>query len=176
MRRWLLAGVAILALLVTVVLAIGWSLPVAHTASRTVAVPAPPDRVFAIVSDFAAYPRWRTGVTTVDVNGPSGAGQHITETADYGEIPYVVEVWEPPARLVTRITGDLPFGGTWTYQLTPTGGGGTSVTITEDGEVYNVFFRFMSRFVFGHTATIDQYLADLDAAVRATSVAARFRP
>ena len=33
--------------------------------------------------------------------------------------------------------------------------------ITENGEVYNPLFRFMSRFVFGHTATIDKYLEDL---------------
>ena len=35
---------------------------------------------------------------------------------------------------------------------------GRDLTITEDGEVYNVFFRFMSRFVFGHHATMDAYL------------------
>jgi len=39
--------------------------------------------------------------------------------------------------------------------------GATRLTITEDGEVSNVFFRFMSRFVFGHTATLDSYLAAL---------------
>jgi hypothetical protein len=35
------------------------------------------------------------------------------------------------------------------------------VTITEDGEVSNALFRFMSRYVFGHTATLDAYLASL---------------
>ncbi len=38
---------------------------------------------------------------------------------------------------------------------------GTRLTITENGEVYNPIFRFMSRFVFGHTATMDQFLSDL---------------
>ncbi len=33
--------------------------------------------------------------------------------------------------------------------------------ITEDGEVYNVIFRFMARFFFGYTATIEGYLRDL---------------
>ena len=37
--------------------------------------------------------------------------------------------------------------------------GGTQVKITEEGDVSNVLFRFMSRYVFGHTATIDSYLA-----------------
>jgi len=36
------------------------------------------------------------------------------------------------------------------------------VAITEDGEVYNPFFRFMSRFVFGHAATLDEFVKNLD--------------
>jgi hypothetical protein len=35
------------------------------------------------------------------------------------------------------------------------------VKITEKGEVSNVLFRFMSRYVFGHTSTIDSYLTAL---------------
>ena len=41
--------------------------------------------------------------------------------------------------------------------------GGSDLTITEDGEVHNVIFRFMSRFVFGHTATMDTFLNHLNA-------------
>ena len=33
--------------------------------------------------------------------------------------------------------------------------------ITENGEVYNPLFRFVSRFVMGHTRTIDTYLGDV---------------
>ena len=39
--------------------------------------------------------------------------------------------------------------------------GGTALRITEDGEVYNPLFRFMSQFVFGHHATVDTFLTDL---------------
>jgi hypothetical protein len=60
---------------------------------------------------------------------------------------------------------DLPFGGTWTYTLTPAGTG-TRLQITEEGAVHNVLFRFVSRFVIGHTASIDRYLADLQAILR----------
>jgi hypothetical protein len=35
------------------------------------------------------------------------------------------------------------------------------LTIREDGEVSNVIFRFMSRYVFGQTSTIDSYLTSL---------------
>lgn len=43
--------------------------------------------------------------------------------------------------------------------------GKTLVRITEDGEVYNPFFRFMSRFVLGQTATLDAYLKAMGKAV-----------
>jgi len=61
-------------------------------------------------------------------------------------------------KLVTRIADkNLPFGGTWTYEIAPDNRG-TTLTITEHGEVYNPVFRFISRSVIGHTAQIDQYL------------------
>ena len=40
-------------------------------------------------------------------------------------------------------------------------GDSTTLRITENGEVYNPVFRFVSRFVFGHSATIEKYLADV---------------
>lgn len=167
MVRWLLWSLAGVAGLVTAVLTVGWSLPVEHRASRTRTFAVPPDRVFAVIADFARYPEWKQGVTEVDVSGDAGPGQSIREHGSDGIIPYVVEVYEPTARLVTRIAGDdMPFGGTWTYQLQPAGSGGTDLTVTEDGEVYNLFFRFMARFVFGHHATMDGYLEDLEKRLR----------
>jgi hypothetical protein len=63
--------------------------------------------------------------------------------------------------LVVRIADPkLPFGGTWTYEIAPIPKG-SSLRIREDGEVYNPLFRFLSRFVFGHSATIDAYLKSL---------------
>jgi hypothetical protein len=77
-------------------------------------------------------------------------------------IDYAVDEDVPGQKLVTRILNtDLGYGGKWTYEFIPEGGGGTRVKITEDGEVSNVLFRFMSRYVFGHTATIDTYLTSL---------------
>ena len=44
-------------------------------------------------------------------------------------------------------------------------GGNTRVRITEDGQVYNPMFRFMSRVVVGQTRTIDTYLRALGKAI-----------
>ncbi len=64
-------------------------------------------------------------------------------------------------KLVTRIADkDLPFGGTWTYEIAPDNRG-TTLTITEHSEVYNPVFRFISRFVIGHTEQIDKYFDSL---------------
>ena len=40
-------------------------------------------------------------------------------------------------------------------------GDGTRLTITERGEVYNPIFRFLSRFVFAQTATMESFLRGL---------------
>jgi hypothetical protein len=64
-------------------------------------------------------------------------------------------------RFRTRIADkNLPFGGTWTIDVAPQASG-SSVTITEQGEVYNPVFRFVSRFVMGQSATVDAYLKAL---------------
>jgi hypothetical protein len=39
--------------------------------------------------------------------------------------------------------------------------GGVELTIREDGEVRNVIYRFLSKFVFGHRRSIDGFMADL---------------
>jgi hypothetical protein len=54
----------------------------------------------------------------------------------------------------------IPFGGSWDYRIIPEGAG-SRITITENGEVYNPIFRFVSRYVIGHTATLDKYLSAL---------------
>jgi hypothetical protein len=72
-----------------------------------------------------------------------------------------VESEVPNKRLATRIADpSLPFGGKWTYAILPAGDS-TTLRITEDGEVYNPVFRFVSRFIFGHSATIEEYLRDV---------------
>jgi hypothetical protein len=70
---------------------------------------------------------------------------------------------QPPRRLVTRIAdADLPFGGTWTFELAPEEGG-TRVTITERGEIRNPIFRAVARYVFGYGATMEAFLDELRA-------------
>ena len=81
-----------------------------------------------------------------------------------GSIPYQVMVMVPPRALVVRIADPkLPFGGTWTYEISSPADGGSLLRITEDGEIYNPIFRFVSRFVRGYSRTQEEYLQALGA-------------
>lgn len=156
------AVVAVLVLAGIAVALLGAQLPVAHVATRSIVLPAPPESVFITIADFVSAPTWRSDVKTVLVDAvDSGAPPRFTEVSSSGPLTMEVEAFEPPFRLVTRIVGEgLPFGGAWAYSVQPEGTG-SRVTITEHGEVYNPVFRFISRFVIGHTGTLESYLTNL---------------
>lgn len=161
--RWVLGIVGFLMLVVLLVVAIGYALPRSHVASVSAQYAAPPDTLWATLTDVAAFPRWRNDLVRVellpDENGQRGWREHGKNDV----ITYRVVASDPPRRLVTRIADEtLPFGGTWMYELAPAGGG-TRLTITERGEVYNPIFRFVSRFVLGYTGTMTTMLRALGA-------------
>ena len=156
-----IAIVGVVVLVGVVAALIGSTLPKTHTASRSILLHRSPKEVYDVVRDFGSAPSWRSGVKSVEVKTqPDGKVQFSEVGSD--TIDYAVDEDVPGQKLVTRILNtDLGYGGKWTYEFIPEGGGGTRVKITEDGEVSNVLFRFMSRYVFGHTATIDTYLTSL---------------
>ena len=161
MVRIALIVLAVLGAIVIVVVAIGFMLPVRHQAVREARYRQSPAEVFAVIDDVKNFPAWRPSVKTVEILAESDGKKRFREIGSDGSILYEVERAVPSERLVTRIADrSLPFGGSWTYELIPDGNG-TILRITEDGEVYNPVFRFVSRFVMGHTATIDRYLLDL---------------
>ena len=156
-----------LVLLIAIAAIIGWFLPVGHVASRTASFNAPPQALFDVIADVDDFPAWWKDVSRVEMlpehNGRTRFRQHSSSG------PIVMEIIErtPPSRFVTKIADpDQPFGGTWTWEILPEESG-SRLTITERGEVYNPIFRFMARFVFGHTATMDSCLAALQSKMSA---------
>jgi uncharacterized protein YndB with AHSA1/START domain len=160
--KWagIIAGglVALVALMVFV----GALLPRNHVATQAATFQSQPAQLWQAITDVPRFPMWRKDLK--EVIAPPGADARAgwTEVWPHGErVPIEVREWTPPARLVTRIAApDLPFGGTWTYELKPTSAG-TELRITENGQVYNPLFRFLSQFVFGHTTTMRVYLLAL---------------
>ena len=62
-----------------------------------------------------------------------------------------------PAHLVREIVGDdLPFGGTWTYDLAEDAGA-TRVTLREDGFVKPPLFRAIARLFMKPDATMRDF-------------------
>jgi uncharacterized protein YndB with AHSA1/START domain len=165
MLKWTLIVVASLVSITGLAGLVGMRLPKSHRASRTARLNAPPDAVFAVITDFTSAPGWRKDVARVEVLPDDGRGRVVREHGRHGVVPYRVETIDPPAKLVMRIDdASLPYGGAWTYELVPDGSG-TSITITEAGEVYNPIFRVMQTLFFSPYASIDAYLAALRARV-----------
>ena len=164
LMRIVILVLGVLVALVLLLIAIGYALPVAHVATREARLAPPPERVFAVLREVEKYPAWRSDVKGVEVLATVPA-LRWRERGD-NDITFEMESVEPPRRIVTRIVDrSLPFGGSWTYELSPQDSG-TRLAITENGEVYNPLFRFMSRYVFGHTATLERFLSDLERHVR----------
>jgi polyketide cyclase/dehydrase/lipid transport protein len=163
--RWALWIVGSLVAIVALIAIIGALLPKGHVASRAAKFHQPPDAVWRAITGYEEFPKWRPGVTSVtrmpDANG------HVVFMEKGGsgaqDIPYeIVESVAPtgaaPGKLVAKIADQkLPFGGSWTYEVTAADGE-TLLRITERGEVYNPIFRFVSKFFMSQTKTMEDYL------------------
>lgn len=161
--RILLMVLGVLVALVLLVVLVGWLLPVGHRATREATLRVSPARLFALLTTPADFPNWRTGVKRIellprDLGGP----QQFREVSGQGTILYTIARAVPDRELVTQIADrSLPYGGGWTYELIPAGADSTTLRITENGEIYNPLFRFVSRFILGYHASLDRYLQDV---------------
>lgn len=161
MFKWLtFVVVGLIVTLVGVAGLIGSRLPLHHSASRKIRLAKPADDVWRIVTDFAHWPDWNREVKSM--NRAAGDREIWVMDGKTGRMPSeIIECTAP--RLVTRIADEsLPFGGTWTWEIQPAGDGCT-VQITEDGQIKNAIFRFMARYAFGYTATMEGFLKALSA-------------
>jgi hypothetical protein len=157
--KWLLIFAGILVCVILIVLLIGYFLPVKHTVSVAVTVNGRAEQVWQRLIGFKAYPDWRKDVKAVEVISDTQWVE--TDQRDH-RLPFSMSVNDRMRTLVTRIDAkDLPFGGSWVYGLEDRGNE-TAVTITENGEVYNPLFRFVSKFIMGHSATLKKYSTYLE--------------
>lgn len=161
--KWIVRGLAAIIATVLLVVLIGYLLPSDHVASVEARLAASPDEVWGVLTDVESYPEWRRGVDRVERLADVDGRPVWREVARTGAMTLGVEEAESGRRWVVRILDeDLPFGGTWTYELRPDQAG-MVLTITESGSVYNPIFRFASRFIMGHDATMRAWIEDLKA-------------
>src|SRR5262249_1785093 len=128
--KWVALVVGSLGLLIAIVAVIGSTLPRTHVASRTLTITRAPQDVWPVLARL------------------------MSESSD----PVDILENDPPRRLVSKVKDtEKMFGGTWTVTAAAASAGYT-ITIVEDGWVGNPIFRFVSRYVIGHHATIDGVL------------------
>lgn len=167
--KYVLIVAAVLVAIVLIVLGVGYSLPRDHRATGEATLRTSPQSLYHLITDVDRFPQWRSSVERIERLPDSAGKTRFREIGGDGTILYEVDSAVPNQRLVTRIADPtLPFGGSWTYELVPRGDS-TTLRITENGEVYNPIFRFVSRFVMGHTATIEKYLNDVRRYVEKTA-------
>jgi hypothetical protein len=153
--KWVLLILGILVFVAAVAAVLGAATPRDHHATRKARFGQRPEILYATV---AGPPEWRSDVKAF---GKLPDGKWWEQDSHGRKITYELLEDTPPARRVVRIAGrQLPFGGTWTIEIAPAPGG-ADVRIREDGEIYNVIFRFVARYFLGYTSTIENYLRDL---------------
>ncbi len=156
---WILWIVGGLAGLVAIVWIVGVTLAQSHTATKTVRLKQKPEAVWAAITDYANQPQWRSELKKIE-RMPDTQGHEVwKEYNSAGEMPLETIEAVAPKRLVRKIGAGLPFGGTWTYEITPDAGG-SRLKITEDGEVYNPIFRVVGKFM-DPTASMTAFMTGL---------------
>lgn len=147
-------GVALAAL--GILYGAGAALPAGHVAVEAGTIPAAPEVVWARITDFDHQEDWRSAVEDVRV-----VDGRVEETDAWGDVlAFAVDERVDGERLVMRILGDGPFGGTWTITLAPDAAG-TRVEITERGEIRPPLLRVLAAVFFDPHETARTWLADL---------------
>jgi len=154
--------ISAIAVLGAVVALVGSRLPQSHRASGERLLAASSELLWRTLIDVEAFPSWRGDVKRVQRLPDHDGRTAWVEDGGSGKITFVFARLDPPHLLVSRIADPkLPFGGTWTFEISPMSDG-SRLRITEDGQIYNPLFRFIARFVFGYDRTIDTYLSALE--------------
>lgn len=155
--------IGILALLIGVLFGAGYFIEKSHTASRTVTFKAPPQTVWKIITDLESQPTWRKNLKEIKIIDATLNKESWTEISKSGdELSFKTKNKTEPSRYEAEIINNSDFGGYWEVTLEPADGG-TKLTLTEHGEIYNPMFRIISKLFFDMHATIDEYLTDLAA-------------
>ena len=161
---YLYYGIGFLVVFILAILAIGALLPIKHVASRSVELNAPSTKIWALITDYEHMPKWRKELLKVEMKLDAKDQEVWQEFESAKEsLDFITLEQIDGQKLVRKIVGEkLSFGGIWTFTLVANGDK-TTLTITENGEVYNIIFRFVAKFIMGHYASMDKYIGQLKA-------------
>ncbi len=101
--RWVVLVMGLPVLLIALLMTAGFFLPRDHEAISSARFAAPPDSVWAVISDLERVPSWRPDVIRMD-RLPDHDGHAVwLEVGQTGSLPYEVVEWLPPVRLALRV-------------------------------------------------------------------------
>ena len=158
--KWVLWSLGGLVLAVGLMAIVGAMLPLRHHASRKARYKAAPEALYAVL---AGPPDWRSGLKGYgELPAEAGRRRWWEEDSRGHKMTFELTEARPSERLQVRIADKgLPFGGTWTFEIAQAPDGGSDLRIAEDGEIYNLVFRFMARYFLGYHRSIEQFHRDL---------------
>jgi ribosome-associated toxin RatA of RatAB toxin-antitoxin module len=108
----------------------------ADESTQSIVIDAPPERIMAVIADFAAYPEWTNAVKQTEVltSGADGRAEQVQFTLDAGPIKDIYTLaydWYPDHRGVSwkLVKGQMQRAQKGSYDLVPAGDS-TEVTYT----------------------------------------------
>jgi hypothetical protein len=150
MRRLVRAAAWIGAALLVVFL-FGLTRPETHVARTRARYSASPEVLWAALVDVERWPEWNPDVEAVERLPDRDGHPVVNVVGAWGAAATELAVVEPPTRLTTVMdAGD--FSGSWSYELEPAAGGGTLLTVTEEGSVGSPLLRALMLFHDNHAA------------------------
>ncbi|MEO8139544.1 MAG: SRPBCC domain-containing protein [Gemmatimonadota bacterium] len=160
--RGLLIAAASLAAAFLILRLIGSRISRSHCARSRILLAHPIAMVWAVVRNQQDVAIWWPEVKKVDRLPDQVGRERWRQTLGNNfSMTLVIAESVPPRRMRTVIDAEpgAAFGGTWTYELSPSGEG-TEVKISEESWLANPFFRLFAK-LMGHHRTIDSYLRAL---------------
>lgn len=155
MMLYLFGGLAVLVL---VVLIVGYSLPAQRVFEKQAVINADVATVFQCVTDVARQPEWRSDVKEIVVHSDTS----WTEVPVKGSpITFSIQKRIDNQVFQIEIVPPTAFKGLWEGSFAPTANGGTTVTFREVVEIQHPIFRVLSALFFDLNATMDKYISDL---------------
>ena len=152
--KWLLI-LAVIAVGAAFVL--GSALPASNEASRATRLEVSRQAVYDVLNAPGNYADWRTDVQRVELLDADRFREYSGEEAVTFKI---VERFEPTRLVIAVDDPDVPFSGTWTFELQPEGAQGefSRIRITERSEVAHPIYRLMARVMITPGEELEQYL------------------
>jgi hypothetical protein len=162
MKKWLIRIVIVFVVLIAALFIAGALLPEEHHASKTLITKQSPQALWDAINDHATEAQWRADVANVTSLGErEGKPVWRENYKDGNSVTLITTESKPPTRMVRELTDlDGPFSGRWEIDIAPTPAG-SNITVTEIGKVSNPLFRFVSKFIIGHTTFMERYLKGL---------------